>query len=78
MTHNQSVMTVAQYLPTEGSKTYVIGVHVPNDLGVLTVADVLRESKEKPLLGDDPRQSDSHEPSENAARQPDGSLGRPN
>ena len=62
MTHNHPLMTVAQYLPTEGSKTYVVGTHVPSDDGVLTVADVLREANETPLLGQDPRQSDSHQP----------------
>jgi hypothetical protein len=66
--HNQTVMTIAQFLPTEGSRTYVIGTHVPADSGVLTVADVLSESSEKSLLGDDPRQSDSHEPAPQAAR----------
>jgi hypothetical protein len=63
--HNQPGMNAAQYFPTEGSRTYVIGPVAPSPSPILTVADVLREADEEAsLLGDDARQSDSPEPLE--------------
>jgi hypothetical protein len=63
--HNQRDMRAAQYFPTEGSRSYVIGPVGPSPSPILTVADVLREAaEESSLLGDDARQSDSYEPLE--------------
>jgi hypothetical protein len=56
-------MTLAQYAPTEGSKTYVTGDR-PATAGapaVLTVADVMAEHAHAALLGLDASRSDSRE-----------------
>jgi hypothetical protein len=54
-------MTISQYLPAEGSRSYVAGTTVtPSGASaILTVADLTLSPSEKERLGEDARQSDS-------------------
>jgi hypothetical protein len=54
-------MTLSQYLPAEGSRSYVAGTKVApsGPSPILTVADLTLSPSEKERLGEDARQSDS-------------------